>query len=270
MSVDLLSSKFNDLLPPSINFDPNIISIGDVSDIEHVALLPIVAQVQVLSNLAAQPENVLDLMAFQFGVLFYAQANTISDPVARLALKLQLIQNSFNFNRRLGTVSLMVQLLNTIYGGLFLQEWYQYGGTHDHFRILTPVVLPSDVQANIVTTMLTIKRASQTMEGFYLVTTAPTSFSLVPGCYVQEWLWTPLGSINLNAEFVALHSSMVANANVQTSSLIEVIQIGAALTATARQLFSGAMVGTIAARITITATERLLRAILVLIKAGHG
>lgn len=193
MSTDLSNDSYNDRLPSSISGDAQVISFGNVQDIQLQGLLPWIDQIRVLCNVMNQPEPVLDLLAFQFQVLFYSGTFTITDPVARLAAKQQLIAKSFYYNSRLGTAAIMQEILVTIYQNAYVQEWFEYGGTAHHFRVLTDnVINDPNVVASIGGVISAVKRASSYFDGFYTTTRAPDAQIMAwTGAYAQVFLKAP-------------------------------------------------------------------------------
>ena len=271
MSIDVSTELFNDGLPGSISGDEQVISIGDVSDIQWKALLPTIDKLRVLCNIPAQPEAILDLLAFQYQVLFYDGTFNITDPVARLNAKIQLLSNNFDFHSRLGTPNVMQSVISTIYQQAIIQEWFSYGGTANHYRILFNAVLSSPLQAQIQNTQRVLKRASQAFDGFFVFNIAqPTNVYVSVGVFTQIWQVLPVGVPGRIGDFIVAGSSMKANATVQRSNPVMKIAAGATLTLVGKQLVSQASHVVIGASASMTNTAKILRGLKVLIKAGHG
>jgi P2-related tail formation protein/uncharacterized Zn-binding protein involved in type VI secretion len=271
MSIQLDNEVFNDDLPSSINYDPQVQTIGDTMDVRWQAMLPIVDELRVLCNIPAQSESILDLLAFQFQVLFYSGTFNIADPVARVAAKQTLISNNFDFHAHLGTPGTMQTVISTIYQNALIQEWFNYGGTANHYRILFDQVIDSPTQALISATQQALKRASQAFDGFFVYNVAgPEQLYIAVGVYTQIFQFLPLGIPGQIGDLIACGATVTANASIQTSSSIVGINAGATVAATGKQLVSGATHLVIAGGATMTNTARILRGLSVLIKAGHG
>jgi len=200
MSNDVYSDVFIDNLPESLTWDYQVQSIGMVSDQQAVPLQGLLPSLLVLCNIPNQPENVLDILAFQFGVLFYSPANSITDPVQRLAVKQQLIANNFNYHAHLGTPAVVQEIASSIYGPVQIQEWPQYGGTANHFRALIPNpggITPAQIQ-QMAQLINVVKRASQTFEGFFSIVQPPpgpggqVNVYVAVGVYTQTILVLPI------------------------------------------------------------------------------
>lgn len=212
MALTIDIDSYNDKLPSSISSDAQVMSFGNVQDIQLQALLPFIDQVRVLCNIPALNEDTLDLLAFQFQVLFYSGTELITDDVARLAAKRSLIANSFDFHSRLGTKEVLQEILVTIYSNAYVQEWFEYGGTPHHFRVLTDNVINDPAIVTSITGVVGIvKRASSWFEGFYTVQRAPAALLNIFTCiYAQTFIQAPLA---LSITPGALPSRYIQNIN---------------------------------------------------------
>lgn len=242
MSNDIYSDLFVDNLPDSISWDSQVQSIGMVSDTQAVGLQQILPQLLVLCNIPNLPESTLDLMAFQYSVLFWSQLNTITDPIARLAAKRKMMANNFYYHAHLGTPQTAQDIVSTVYGPAVVQEWFLYGGLANHFRILLPAVVTSAQQSQMLSLVTIVKRASQAMDGFFLFTAAPMKFYVAVGVVTQVWLFLPMPKRSVNIQYVTVGISISARATVQRSSAVAKISTRMSLVVNPRQLKVGAMV----------------------------
>jgi phage tail P2-like protein len=76
------------------------------------------------------PEAVLDILAWQFNVLWYDISETIE-------AKRQAIKQSIDIHRIKGTPAAIERVIEIYFGDGQVEEWFQYGGTPGHFRITT-------------------------------------------------------------------------------------------------------------------------------------
>lgn len=188
------TDSYDDLLPSSISSDPQVISFGNVMDERAQILLPLMDQIRVFCNLENQPEEILDLVAFQWSVLFYSSTFIIQDQATRIAAKLNLLKNNFFYYGRLGTPDTLQQIISTVYPNASVLEWFQYGGTAHHYRILLDKVITDQPTLNALNLVnQTVKRASSWFEGFFVKTQSPpVPLLITPAIYVQIWQKSPL------------------------------------------------------------------------------
>jgi P2-related tail formation protein len=212
-----------------------------VSDQQAVGLQKILPALLVLCNIPNLPEQTLDLLAFQYQVLFYSSTFTITDPVQRLAAKRQLMANNFNFHAHLGTPATVQQIVTQAYGPAIVQEWFQYGGIANHFRILLPTNIGPVLQAEILQLVNVVKRASQAFDGFFQFTAAPSNLYVAVGVYTQIWLMLPMPTVlPTGRNYVTMGASVFAMATVNRSSAVVQINTGGSVTPSARQWVAGA------------------------------
>ena len=78
------------------------------------------------------PADLLDILAHDFKVDWY----WYNYPVE---IKRALIKSSFNVHRRLGTRGAIEDALRSLYQGIGVEEWFEYGGEPYYFRIVLDV-----------------------------------------------------------------------------------------------------------------------------------
>lgn len=259
MANDIYSDLFVDNLPDSLTWDNQVQTIGMVSDQQAAGLQPFLPQLLILPNIANLPEAILDLLAFQYSVLFYSSTFYIADPLARIAAKRKLLANNFNYHAHLGTPAVMQEIVSSIYGPAAIQEWPVYGGTANHFRILLPNPINPSLQTQMYQLVNVVKRASQSFEGFFTSSGAPNTFTVSVAVFTQTTLTLPVIQSTLG-NYLFSQASVTAKANVIRTPAIVSIQRAIQLVATARQVKAGATVCTISAHASVaTGTPIVLR-----------
>lgn len=259
MSNDIYTDLFVDNLPESISWDSQVKSIGMVSDTQSVGLQGILPQLLILCNIPNLPESTLDLLAFQFSVLFWSQLNTITDPVQRLAMKRQMIANNFYYHAHLGTPQTTQDIVSSVYGPAIVQEWFLYGGLPNHFRILLPAVIDSVTQAQMLSLVTTVKRASQAIDGFFLYSAAPMNFYVAVGVVTEVWLFLPMPKQSIGIQYVSIGIQIVADATVQRSAAVAQILMGLNGIANPRRVAAGAMVCDIRTKMSANVIAKSLK-----------
>jgi P2-related tail formation protein len=265
MANDIYSDVFIDNLPESISWDSQVQAIGYASDQNVIRLNNLLPQLLVLCNIPNLPETTLDLLAFQFQVLFYSQTNTITDSAARLAAKRQLIASNFYYHAHLGTAKTVEQIVSTVYAAAIVQEWPVYGGLANHFRVLLPTVIDTSLTATMLGLVNVVKRASQAMDGFFVYSSAPTNFYVAVGVFTQIWMFLPM-PVNLPfINYLVGGMSVFASATVPRSSAVLSIATGIGILASARRVVIGANLVDIRTKVTVGLTARALKSAVALI-----
>jgi P2-related tail formation protein len=239
-----------------------------VSDTQSVGLQSILPQLLVLCNIPNLPEPTLDLLAFQYSVLFWSQLNTISDPVQRLVLKRQMMANNFYYHAHLGTPQTTQDIVSSVYGPAIVQEWFLYGGLANHFRILLPAVVDPATQAQMLSLVTIVKRASQAMDGFFLYTAAPMNFYVAVGVVTQVWLFLPMPKQALHVQYINIGIQVSVQATVYRSSAVAQISTGSKMIVNSRQLKAGAMVCDIRTKMSTNVIVKSLKIAVVQIYMG--
>lgn len=88
------------------------------------------------------PEYILDLMAIELNVRYY-------DENFPIETKRTLIKNSFLVAMRDGTTYAVNVVIQTIWGNGHVEEWYEYNGIPNHFRVSLNQISSTDLIDNL-------------------------------------------------------------------------------------------------------------------------
>lgn len=127
---DLLNFSFFDLLPPSLQDDPDIKIISMVIDEEFQKINELIKFTNPLYYIDEMPALVLDYLAWEFHVDYW-------EGDLSLITKRELIKNSIPDHRIKGTPAAVERMLSTVLGKSQLSEWFDYGGKPYFFKIGT-------------------------------------------------------------------------------------------------------------------------------------
>lgn len=109
-----------------------------------------------------------------------------------LTVKRQIVKNSMLYYIRSGTRGAVEELLADIYQGAEVEEWFEYGGEPNYFRVAidisrTTVPVAEMAPAELESWLYSVKRASSALESLsYMIRHAITI-----GCKVEAFLQSP-------------------------------------------------------------------------------
>ena len=131
MSKDLQSISLLDILPPNLLADEQINAAAQALDTELQKITAATKEALLLPRLDELPEEVIDLLAWQWHVDFY-------EPVGMdIETKRRLIKNSIAWHRIKGTPAAVEEVVSAIFDTSHVQEWFEYGGKPYHFKVVT-------------------------------------------------------------------------------------------------------------------------------------
>ena len=131
MSKDLQSTSLLDILPPNLLADKQIHAAAQALDDELQKITAATKEALLLPRLDELPEEVIDLLAWQWHVDFY-------EPVGMdIETKRRLIKNSIAWHRIKGTPAAVEQVVSAAFDTSHVQEWFEYGGKPYHFKVVT-------------------------------------------------------------------------------------------------------------------------------------
>ena len=128
MSKDLQSTSLLDILPPNLLADEQINAAAQALDTELQKITAATKEALLLPRLDELPEEVIDLLAWQWHVDFY-------EPSMRIETKRQFVRESIAWHRIKGTKAAVEKMTQTVFKGGIVTEWFEYGGEPYHFRI---------------------------------------------------------------------------------------------------------------------------------------
>lgn len=131
MSKDLQSISLLDILPPNLLADEQINAAAQALDDELQKITAATKEALLLPRLDELPEEVINLLAWQWHVDFY-------EPVGMdIETKRRLIKNSIAWHRIKGTPAAVEEVVSAIFDTSHVQEWFEYGGKPYHFKVVT-------------------------------------------------------------------------------------------------------------------------------------
>ena len=122
--------------------------------------------------------DLLDILAEDLGVTWY-------DSDAPAAVKRELLKNSGQVFRRLGTKWAVENVIGTYFGEGFVREWFEYDGEPGHFRVYSPN--PSVNQERLeefLSLLERVKRTSAKLDGIFISLTG--QMPIYAGVAVRE------------------------------------------------------------------------------------
>ncbi|WP_297026508.1 phage tail protein I [uncultured Dialister sp.] len=116
------------ILPASISSDPNVQNAADAVSLSLATIINLIPAELVYSRIDKLPDDILDILAWQFHVDDY-------DDTVDIDVKRRQIKTAVAIHRYKGTAFAVRQVVDNLAGGAGVKEWYEYGGEHYHFRV---------------------------------------------------------------------------------------------------------------------------------------
>lgn len=88
-----------------------------------------IQQLMIYSRIGELPEDLLDILAYDFKVDWWDGDYTLEE-------KRQTLKDSWRVHRMLGTKAAVETAISAIYPETQVSEWFEYGGAPFHFRLL--------------------------------------------------------------------------------------------------------------------------------------
>lgn len=158
MAKTLQTVKMADILPPNLMNDADIRAIAAAIDEEMQLLINDIKQCLHLPRLDELPEEVVDLLAWQWHVDFY-------ESTLPIAKKRELVRKSIAWHRRKGTPGVVQEVVSAVLSNGVVSEWFEYGGDPYHFKVETDeIVTDQTVYDRLIKLVMAVKNVRSWLE----------------------------------------------------------------------------------------------------------
>lgn len=129
---DIYTVNFADYLPGALKQDPKIKAIAEVLAKEALTIGGGIENVLIYSRIDDLPEALIDILAYDMHVDWY-------DYSFPLKVKQNILKGSVRVHKKMGTKYAVETALRALHPESYIEEWFEYGGTHHCFRIVINV-----------------------------------------------------------------------------------------------------------------------------------
>lgn len=130
--TDLWGTGLIEGLPPAVADEPWVRIMDKVYRERHRREMEAAELIHIYTQIDSQPEEILDVLAVQFKVDWY-------DSNYPLEAKRSIIKTALEVRRYYGTDWATLKAISAIYPRSEIEQWYDYGGTPGHFRVICSV-----------------------------------------------------------------------------------------------------------------------------------
>lgn len=147
------------LLPEFMRSDAANKGLSAASDAQISAVANAAGLLSIWDRLSELPETFLDLLAWQLDITWY-------DSTAPREVREKIIRDSDRMHMILGSRAAVEQILSDYFGKVEMREWFEYGGAHDHFKLIVPGVATIENYEGFMRLLNAVKRLSSVFDGF--------------------------------------------------------------------------------------------------------
>lgn len=183
--IKLTDARLTDALPKTLAEQPWVQALAEASRKMRRRVMAYADRTRLFCDIDEASEEALDALAVELQTPLYK--NDYPPTVKR-----QIVKNSMLYYIRSGTRGAVEELLADIYQGAEVEEWFEYGGEPNYFRVAidisrTTVPVAEMTPAELEGWLYSVKRASSALESLsYMIRHAITI-----GCKVEAFLQSP-------------------------------------------------------------------------------
>lgn len=183
--IKLTDARLTDALPKTLAEQPWVQALAEASRKMRRRVMAYADRTRLFCDIDEASEEALDALAVELQTPLYKNDYP-------LTVKRQIVKNSMLYYIRSGTRGAVEELLADIYQGAEVEEWFEYGGEPNYFRVAidisrTTVPVAEMTPAESESWLYSVKRASSALESLsYMIRHAITI-----GCKVEVFLQSP-------------------------------------------------------------------------------
>lgn len=183
--IKLTDARLTDALPKTLAEQPWVQALAEASRKMRRRVMAYADRTRLFCDIDEASEEALDALAVELQTPLYKNDYP-------LTVKRQIVKNSMLYYIRSGTRGAVEELLADIYQGAEVEEWFEYGGEPNYFRVAidisrTTVPVAEMAPAELESWLYSVKRASSALETLsYMIRHAITI-----GCKVEAFLQSP-------------------------------------------------------------------------------
>lgn len=183
--IKLTDARLTDALPKTLAEQPWVQALAEASRKMRRRVMAYADRTRLFCDIDEASEEALDALAVELQTPLYKNDYP-------LTVKRQIVKNSMLYYIRSGTRGAVEELLADIYQGAEVEEWFEYGGEPNYFRVAidisrTTVPVAEMTPAELESWLYSVKRASSALESLsYMIHHAITI-----GCKVEAFLQSP-------------------------------------------------------------------------------
>lgn len=183
--IKLTDARLTDALPKTLAEQPWVQALAEASRKMRRRVMAYADRTRLFCDIDEASEEALDALAVELQTPLYKNDYP-------LTVKRQIVKNSMLYYIRSGTRGAVEELLADIYQGAEVEEWFEYGGEPNYFRLAidisrTTVPVAEMTPAELESWLYSVKRASSALESLsYMIRHAITI-----GCKVEAFLQSP-------------------------------------------------------------------------------
>lgn len=183
--IKLTDARLTDALPKTLAEQPWVQALAEASRKMRRRVMAYADRTRLFCDIDEASEEALDALAVEMQTPLYKNDYP-------LTVKRQIVKNSMLYYIRSGTRGAVEELLADIYQGAEVEEWFEYGGEPNYFRVAidisrTTVPVAEMTPAELESWLYSVKRASSALESLsYMIRHAITI-----GCKVEAFLQSP-------------------------------------------------------------------------------
>lgn len=183
--IKLTDARLTDALPKTLAEQPWVQALAEASRKMRRRVMAYADRTRLFCDIDEASEEALDALAGELQTPLYKNDYP-------LTVKRKIVKNSMLYYIRSGTRGAVEELLADIYQGAEVEEWFEYGGKPNYFRVAidisrTTVPVAEMAPAELESWLYSVKRASSALESLsYMIRHAITI-----GCKVEAFLQSP-------------------------------------------------------------------------------
>lgn len=138
MAVKIKDSNIDQILPLWLAEKPEVQALGYAIMKANKRMLDLLEKSMVYAGIDNLPERILNVLAIELRSQYY-------DEDLEIESKRKIIKNTLYLYSKAGTPEAVTQMIEYVFGGGVVKEWFEYGGEPYHFKVDISTIMSKDI-----------------------------------------------------------------------------------------------------------------------------
>ena len=138
MAINIRDSNIDQILPLWLSEKPEVQALGYAIMKANQKMLDLLEKSMVYAGIDNLPEKILDVLAIELRAQYYEEDLEIES-------KRKIIKNTLYLYSKAGTPEAVTQMIQYVFGGGVMAEWFEYDGEPYHFMVDTSAIMSPDI-----------------------------------------------------------------------------------------------------------------------------
>lgn len=155
--IKIRDANITQILPRWMTDTPEVQALGYAIMKQNNRALDYLERSMVYAGVDNLPEKILDVLAVELRAPYY-------DNDFDIEKKKKIVKDALYIQSKAGTPEAVSTMIQNVFGGGVMEEWFEYGGEPYHFKIDTQAILDEEINAKFTKLIRKVKNVRSKLD----------------------------------------------------------------------------------------------------------